>query len=181
MNAKRNIGLSIVLLIASLSFTSIYDIDFNDIDANSSSMSPFQGKRILIFTLPIDQNNSSDSLLRSLDSLAEVHSNTLSIIGVPSYEDGFTLANRQALKNWYRTFLRNSIIISEGMYTRKTSGSQQHELFRWLTDKNKNESMDQDVEGPGHKFFITSEGRLNGVFNIRVRLSSNAINRVLQQ
>jgi len=164
------------------SFTteSIYTHTVTSIEGVSKPLSAYQGKKLLVITLPMTQNASNDSLLYSLDSLRTANSNSLVIIAVPAYEDGYTPAIKNSLQTWYRSFLSNDIIITEGLYTRKTSGSQQHPLFKFLTDKDKNGHFDNDVSGPRNKFVVWTSGELIGVLGGHSRLGGIAMNGLLQ-
>jgi glutathione peroxidase-family protein len=156
---------------------SIYDYSFTKIEGGTHVMSSCQGKKILIITLPIQQSATADSMLYSLDTLAAARSTTLSVIAVPSYEDGYTTAQQGQLQQWYRSKLGSYVIISEGLYTRKTSGSQQHGLFKWLTTDTQNGNFNIDVTGPGNKFFVTSTGVLYGALT---KMWGTSVQRTLQ-
>ena len=133
----------------------------------------------MIITLPLIQNAVSDSMLYSLDTLAAAHQANIAVIAVPSYEDGFTPSLKDTLKQWYRSKLGNYITLTDGLNTRKTSGNQQHNLFKWLTKLDQNESFDIDVEGSGYKFFIRENGELYGVLRSHVRMGSLAVYRTI--
>jgi glutathione peroxidase len=165
----------------SMTYTeSVYIHSIKTIEGPSKSISDYQGKKLLIITLPIQQNVSNDSLLSSIDSLRAVQGSSLVIIAVPSYEDGYTPAIKNQLKNWYRTKLNTAVIITEGLYTRKTSGSQQHPLFKWLTDKNKNTHFDNDVTGPRQKFIVWKDGQIIGSIASQTTIGSAVIHGLLQ-
>jgi glutathione peroxidase len=177
----------LITIIAGVFFTSttafsqsIYTYSVTSIEGTSKPLNAYTGKKLLIITLPTQQNASGDSLLRSLDSIRAAYTSTVQIIAVPAYEDGYTPAIKNQLKQWYRSILGMGIIVTEGMYTRKTSGSQQHYLFKWLTDKTKNGHFDQDVAGPRHKFMIWTDGELTAAMVARTRLNSPTINELLQ-
>src|SRR6478672_8811575 len=95
---------TVLLVIVSWIYTSdsIYQFQVPTIEGNNQQLSAYEGKKILIVTLPINQDSSSDSLLFSLDTLATAHLTDLKVIATPSYEDGFTVEERDALKTWYR-------------------------------------------------------------------------------
>lgn len=159
---------------------SIYSYSVPKIEGGTQALTAFQNKKLLIITLPTQQTAGNDSLLHAIDSLRAANSSTLSIIAVPSYEDGFTPAIKNSLKSWYRSILSSSIVITDGLYTRETSGSQQHGLFQWLTDKNKNGHFDIDVTGPRMKFFIWTDGNLDGVLSATTKLGGIAMQGLLQ-
>jgi glutathione peroxidase len=159
---------------------SVYTYSVTTIEGINKPMSAYTNKKILVITLPIQQNSSNDSLLRSIDSIRAAYATTLQIIAVPSYEDGYTPALKNQLKQWYRSILGMNIIVTEGMRTRKTSGSQQHSLFKWLTKKEKNDHFDQDVAGPRHKFFVWTDGELTAAMVAQTRIGGTTMNTLLQ-
>jgi glutathione peroxidase len=170
-----------VFLISTAAFSqSVYTYSVISIEGASKPLNVYTGKKLLVITLPIQQNASGDSLLHSLDSIQAVYSNTLQIIAVPAYEDGYTTAIKTQLQQWYRSILGTSIIVTEGMYTRKTSGSQQHAFFKWLTDKDKNGFFNQDVAGPKHKFIVWGNGELTAALVAQTRIGGTTMNNLLQ-
>lgn len=158
----------------------IYSHSITTIEGVNKPLAAYQGKKILIVTLPTQQNSSNDSLLHSIDSLQTVHDSSLVIIAVPSYEDGYTPAIKESLKQWYRSILNMDILVTEGFYTRRISGGQQHSLFKWLTNKIRNGHFDKDVEGPRSKFFVWTNGELVGVLGAPTRIGGSTMNSLLQ-
>lgn len=171
---------SIIILTSWVCVESIYTHSVTTIEGVNKPFNVYQGKKMLIITLPIQRNNSNDSLLHSLDSLRNAYNGSLLIIATPSYEDGYTPAIKDSLKQWYRGILSMDVIVTEGMYTRKISGSQQHALFKWLTDKTRNEHFDKDVFGPKSKFIVWTDGELVGVLGAPTKISSSTLNNLLQ-
>lgn len=159
---------------------SVYTHTVKTIEGINKPLTNYQGKKILVITLPVQQNSSNDSLLYSLDSLRAAHNNSLVIIAVPSYEDGYAPVLKNSLKMWYRSKLNMDIIVTEGYVTRKTSGNTQHPLFKWLTDKSRNDHFDRDITGPRNKFVISATGELIGVLGAQTRLGSSAMNNLIQ-
>lgn len=158
----------------------VYSYSVPKIEGGVQQLSAYQGKKILIVTLPVLQNASADSLLYSLDTLAMARVASLKVIAVPSIEDGFTVGQRAQLKQWYRSKLNNNILVTDGIYTRGTSGIQQHPLFKWLTKLSENESFDVDITLPGCKFFTNSSGRLYGVLKERSKMWGSAVQKTLR-
>lgn len=159
---------------------SIYDFSVPKSEGGTQSLSAYQGKKILVITLPVEQNSASDSLLYSLDTLSAARNGSLQVVAVPSIEDGYTSANQAQLKQWYRSKLGNHVLITGGLYTHKSSGGQQHPLFQWLTRESQNEIFDIDADAPGYKFFTKISGGLYAVLRPHTRISSNAVQRTLQ-
>jgi glutathione peroxidase-family protein len=159
----------------------VYDFSIPTIEGDTHSLSIYQPKKILIVTLPISESPQSNHLLSSLDSLAANRVNQLVVIAVPSIEDGYNASTKTVLQQWYRSRLSSKVIISEGMYTRKTSGSRQSDLFKWLTTAEQNETFGVDVEGPGYKFLTNNTGALFAVLRPQTRISSNTLNTLIDQ
>ena len=178
--------IKLILIVSSFFLTSavcvesIYTRSVTTIEGVNKSLTNYQGKKILIMTLPLQQNSSNDSLLHSLDSLRAVYNGSLIIIATPSYEDGYTPALKETLKQWYRSILSMDIIVTDGMYTRKISGNLQHPLFKWLTTKNQNDHFDKDVDGPRNKFIVWTNGELIGVLGAPTKIGSSTVNDMLQ-
>lgn len=171
--------LSFLSLYAATAQNTVYNYNFPLAEGGTQSTASFAGKKILIITLPVVQTAPADSLLFQLDTLASAHSATLKVIAVPALEDGFTEANKPQLLQWYRSKLSNTVLVSDGLRVRKSSGSQQHPLFKWLTDITQNEVFDIDADGPGYKFFANSSGVLYGVLRPQSRVGGISVQRTL--
>ena len=171
--------MSLGILISLAISTGIYNYSVPKIEGGSQALTAYQGKKVLVITLPVQQDAAADSMLYSLDTLASAHLSHLAVIAVPGYEDGYAEEMKSQLQQWYRSKLGNYITITEGLYTRKTSGSQQHPLFAWLTHSSQNGSLDVDVEGPGSKFFADSEGKLYGVLGPKMKIGGRLVQRTL--
>jgi glutathione peroxidase len=178
LKMKKLISISLIVLLSSATcLMGIYDFSVPKIEGGNYSLSASQGKKIMIITLPIERNAAADSMLYCLDTLAAAHNSNLTVIGVPSYEDGYTPSSKQNLLEWYRSKLDSTIVITEGLYTHKSNS--QHALFKWLTDVSQNGSFDMDVEGLGHKFFINTNGELYGVLIPYSKISGESVQRTL--
>lgn len=166
-------------LISSTYIESIFTYSVSKLEGGNISLSAFQGKKMIIITVPTVHNNVNDSLLASLNSLALTYASSVKVIAVPSYEDGYSTERVNELKFWYSGILNSNILITDGMYTRKTSGAQQSPLFKWLTDNDKNGHFNQDVFGPMQKFIIWTDGELSAVLGAPTKLNGSTINDLL--
>lgn len=156
-----------------------FQFSVDKIEGGKDSLVHYQGMKVLIVTLPTSVSPVGDTLLISLDSLGRAREGQLKIIAVPSFEEGFSQVNREYLLQWYRSKLGAHIIITDGMYTRKTSGSLQHPLFKWMTDVAINKVFDIDAEAAGYKYFINAGGLLYGVLLPHSRAGGLAVTRTL--
>lgn len=169
----------VILLIIQTALGSIYELSVTSIDGDIQSLSNYQGKKLLIVTLPIFPSASSDSFLFSLDTLALNHAADLKVIASPSFEDGYTASQKIVLRNWYRSKLGNHIIITDGVYTRKSAGNLQHPLYKWLTDLSLNERFDMDITEEETKFFINRNGKIQGVLRKQTKIWGRTINNLI--
>jgi glutathione peroxidase-family protein len=144
--------------------TGIYDLSVVSADGTSVALSRYQGKRLLIVVLPASRQSKDIQELQQLDSISRKYSGQISVIGVPSYENGFIADSLPSLRQFYGSLLGGQVLLTQGMYTNKTSTGRQNALFAWLTDKSRNSHFDEDVKGPGHKFFVNAQGELRAVF-----------------
>lgn len=157
----------------------IYNFNISKLEGGTQSLSAYTGKKILVVTLPISQTPTNDSLLHSLDTLATSRSAHLQVVAVPAIEDGYNDSLKNQLLTWYRSHLQGNILISEGVYTRKTSGTQQHPLFQWLTKESQNEIFDIDADAPWFKFITNDSGQLYGVLRPGSKISGNSVQKTL--
>ena len=171
----KQLSLFLVLL---LTIDGIYSIQITTINGADKSLSVFQGKKILVVVLPTSQRSQDSAFLKTIDSIAHNYSSSLSVIGVPSFEFGYNAENARTLRHFYNGLLGQRVTITEGMYVRKTS-PMQHELFRWLTRKEKNVHFDEDVEGIGEKFFINEGGDLYAIVGPNAILTQRLLQKLL--
>lgn len=154
---------------------SFYDLSVKNIDGNIINMNDFRNKKIVVVILSNDPADSAT--LQTLNSLSRQYTDSFMVIGVPSTETNSSV-DQTVLRNYYRSFLGSQLIITESMYTTRTSG-QQSELFEWLTHKDKNSHFDMDPEGPGTKYYIDGRGELEAVFSPGIPLSEKIINKMI--
>jgi glutathione peroxidase-family protein len=159
--------------------SSIYNLTVTRADALLYPLSNANGQTLMIVLLPAMQTASDSAFLRRIDSIAEAHAGSLQTIAVPSYEDGYTDDPAHTLLNWYKASLDSNIIISQPLYTHKSSGTQQDSLFRWLTDVTQNSHFDDEIEGACGFFFVNAEGTLYGEFEPGAKFSNKALGKVL--
>jgi glutathione peroxidase-family protein len=160
---KKIIGIS--LLIAFVAFktaTGVFDLSITTADGGDQSLNIYQGKKMVIVVLPVTKTTADSALLELMDSLSINYADSVNMVGIPSYEDGFRDDSLSSLMTWYRSILGEQFIISAGMSTRKSS-AYQAPLFSYLTNADQNGHFNDDVSGAGEKFFIDALGNLYGI------------------
>jgi hypothetical protein len=143
-------------------------------------MNEYQGKGIWITILPASQSAQDSAYLSRIDSIGSSKKEKFTTIVVPSYEEGYFEDSSHTLMQWYRHSLDSSIIITQPLYTHKSSGLQQNSLFDWLTHTEKNRHFDFEINGAGSMFFINEQGVLYGVFGAEAKWSNKLLNHVMK-
>ncbi len=171
--------LSLMALFMVLSFCplgGIYDITLKTIDGDKMELSQFRGKKLLFIVLP---SRSEDPGI-SLSQLGQLHAkyqNSLVIIGIPLMEGDFNLGQTVNHREFNEAIPH--MVITESMKAKK--GSDQAELFQWLTSKEKNGHFDEDVSGVGNKFFVDEQGELYAVMKSNLNLSNSLMDKILSK
>lgn len=151
-----------ILLSAFTVATGLFDLSITTPEGEDLSLSNYRGRRLVLVVLPVTQTAADTVLLQLLDTLSRSHADSVTMIGIPSYEDGFADDSTGPVMAWYRSILGEQFIISGPMNTRKSS-AYQTPLFRYLTYAEENGYFDEDVYGAGEKFFTDREGNLTGI------------------
>jgi glutathione peroxidase len=152
---------------------SFFSQSFKTIDGQTVSVAEYEGKKTLFYILPLSQTDPNYSQLQAFKNR---YLDTVRIVGVLSYEDGYQNANGSSVQALYNNW---GITITEGMYTKKSSGSNQSLLMNWLTDKTKNAHFNMDATGVGHKFFVNETGRLFAVLPSQAPLVSTITDKIV--
>lgn len=173
--------LKLSILIAGLAINAgIFDIHVTKMDNTDISIGDLQGKKIMIAILPITNTKSDIAFLKKIDAISRLYADKISVIGVPAYEYGYDENKLPDLQSFYNGLLGNNVILTKGMYTKKSSGGSQHALFSWLTDANQNTHFDQEVKGVAETYFISAEGELYGVIGPEKELTDALLKKLLQ-
>ncbi len=160
--------------------TGFYTFSITTLEGQTHTLQEYQGRKILMVVLPVSQSAEDSAFLKRIDSVASVHSTTLTVIGIPSYEDGYEDSAATALQTFYRSVLDTSVIITQGMYTHQSSDSMQHPLFNWLTHATGNTYFEQEVEGVCEMYYINENGTLSGVIGPEAKFSNTVINKMFE-
>ena len=172
---KKLVGVSIALFMFFLTARSqdFYGLSFKTITGDSITLTTYSGQKLMFFVLPLSQDDQGFAQLQSFKSR---YLDSVKIIGVLSIEDGYQSSNAPAIQAMYNNM---GIVLTEGMYTKKSSGVNQSPVMRWLTNKMGNKHFDADSEGIGHKFFVSQGGRLYAVVPPQASLQSGIIAKIV--
>lgn len=175
--------LSVLLFVSMTAFYTplpgIYDYDIVLADGQTHSLSEYQGRKMMIVILPATRTTEDSAYFSRIDSIGSANTGQLTVIAVPSYEDGFTDDSTAGLLQWYQRILDSNVVVTQGMHTH-LAVPEQHALFSWLTHASVNGHFDEDIAGPGQMYFINETGELYGMFMPDSKWSDSVISQMLQ-
>jgi glutathione peroxidase-family protein len=167
--------------VISASAQSIYDYNITTQDTVVHSLSDLASKKIMMVILPVSKSEEDSLYLIRLDSIFSVYSSNLTIIGISSYEDGYTNDTTVNVVKWQQSILDSQILVTQGMFTHQSSDTAQNPLFNWLTHSQLNYHYDEEVGGSGESYFINEQGELYGVFSPEAKWSDKLLTKMFAQ
>tara|TARA_Y100001968_G_scaffold292672_1_gene298029 strand:- start:45 stop:530 length:486 start_codon:yes stop_codon:yes gene_type:complete len=144
----------------SVSQNSIYDISLESIDNEEINLKDYKGKYILFVNVASYCGYTKQ--YTDLQKLHETYDN-LEVIGLPCNQ---FLFQEPFGEDSIKTFCSSNYGITFLM-TRKINvkGKDQHELYKWLTNKSLNEKKDSKVKWNFQKYLIDKNGKLIDYFS----------------
>jgi glutathione peroxidase len=154
--------LSLIAIISSLFLdtSSIYELQFTNIDGNTVSMSQFEGKKILLVN--IATGSSKVSQLAGLQTLHQQYGDSLVVIGFPSNSFGHETRTNAEIKAFCQTNYGVTFLLAE---KNSVSGFGVQSIFQWLSNPSLNGIMGGEIRGDFQKFLVDSEGVLIGMYS----------------
>ena len=138
---------------------SLYNISINSIDNEPIKLSNFKGKFILFVNVASYcgyTNQYSD-----LQKLHETYDN-LEVIGLPCnqflFQEPFS---EDTIKQFCSSNYGVNFIMTEKI---NVKGKNQHEIYKWLTNKDLNKIKDSKVKWNFQKYLVSKSGELIDVF-----------------
>lgn len=156
---------SLITILFSSDSRSFFDLKYQDIEGEGTSMSSYKGKYILIVNVASKCGYTPQ--YKDLEALYQNKKESLVIIGFPCNQFGGQEPGKEediqsfCQKNYGVTFPLASKV--------KVKGSEQHEVYKWLTDKELNGVESSSVKWNFHKYLISPEGKYLGSFGSSVK------------
>ena len=135
---------------------SIYEIKINDIWGDTIKLNDFKGKYILFVNVASECGFTGQ--YKDLQKLHEEYGSKLVVIGVPCNQFGGQEPGESheitafCTEKYSVTFLMTEKI--------EVKGSNQHPLYKWLTDKNSNGIKNSTVRWNFQKYLVDPSGNL---------------------
>ncbi len=154
--------------------TSIYSLQFQNVDGGTVNMSQYEGKKILIVN--IATGSSKVDQLAGLQQLHQQYGDSVVVIGFPSNSFGDESRSNAEIKQ----FCQNNYGVSFVLAAKNPiTGPGIQPVYNWLTNNNENGVMGDSVLNNFQKFLINKEGMLIGVFGPSVEpMSPGIINAI---
>lgn len=177
--------LKITLLMALFSFlgnaqtvapnTSLYNIKIKGIDGKVLDLNQYKGKKILFVN--VASKCGFTKQYDGLQELSEKYKDKLAVIGLPCNQFG---SQEPGTETEIKSFCRMNFGVDFPLTEKiEVKGKNQHPLYRWLTQKDKNGKMDSSVKWNFQKYLVDEEGRLIDVFYSITKPMSSKITKLL--
>lgn len=150
---------SFITIVSVLLLTSIYTLQFNASNGTSTSMSSFQGKKILIVN--IATGSSRVDQLGQLQELQNQFSDSLVILGFPSNSFGNENRSNADIRQFCQTTYGVTFLLAE---KNPVISTPIQSIYNWLSKQSENGEMNGIVVGDFQKFLVDKSGALVGVF-----------------
>lgn len=143
-----------------ISSQSVYDIDLNNIDGVNMDLSKFKGKYILFVN--VASNCGFTKQYADLEKLYQQYRQELIVIGLPCNQfGGQEPGNSKEIKHFCQENYGVSFPITEKI---NVKGDNIHQLYSWLTDKQKNGNINSNVKWNFQKYIVDRDGELINYF-----------------
>lgn len=134
---------------------SIYDIEINSISGEAIDLSKFKGKKILFVNTASKCGFTGQ--YEGLQKLHETYKDKLVVIGLPSNQfGGQEPGNADQIQSFCKVNYGVDFLMTEKI---DVKGDNQHELYKWLTDKDINGNRSSSVKWNFQKYLVDGEGR----------------------
>ena len=157
MNILKLLLISINIILLNMNdLKSIYEIKINDIWGDAIGLNDFKGKYILFVNVASECGFTGQ--YKDLQKLHEEYGSKLVVIGVPCNQFGGQEPGESheitafCTEKYSVTFLMTEKI--------EVKGSNQHPLYKWLTDKNSNGIKNSTVRWNFQKYLVDPSGNL---------------------
>lgn len=154
---------------------SLFDLKINSINGEELSLGAYKGKKILFVNVA-----SKCGFTNQYDGLQDLYTkykDKLVVVGLPCNQFG---AQEPGTAEEIKTFCRMNYGVDFPMTEKiDVKGEQQHPIYQWLTQKDKNGKMSSSVKWNFQKYLVDEEGRLIDVFYSMTKPMSNKITKRL--
>ena len=171
----KNIIISVILYTMSMNAqTNIYDITINSIDDKLIDLNQYKGKNVIFVNVASYCGYTGQ--YAELQELQETYDD-LEIIGIPCNQFLFQEPKSQSeIKQFCSANFGVTFMMTEKI---NVKGKNQHDLYKWLTNKDLNGSEDSYVKWNFQKYLVNKKGEFVKYFPPRMSPLSEDITKYL--
>lgn len=135
---------------------SFYDIKIKSLQGEIVDFSTFKGKYILFVN--VASKCGFTPQYKAMQELYDIHKDQLMIVGVPCNQFGQQESgSSEEIEEFCKVNYGVTFLITEKI---DVKGSNQHQLYKWLTQKKLNGKKSSSVKWNFQKYLINKEGKL---------------------
>ena len=156
--------------------TSLYTVEINSLQGKPINLSDFKGKKILFVN--VASKCGFTPQYRELEELQQANKDHLVVIGVPCNQFGQQEpGNADEIQEFCEVNYGVSFLITEKI---DVKGSNQHNLYEWLTKKEVNGKQNTKVKWNFQKYLVDEEGEFLDFFYSITKPTSSRITSYLK-
>jgi len=154
-----------------------YTIAVNGIDGKPMNLAQYKGKKIMVVNTASECGFTPQ--YEDLQKLQEKYPEKLVIIGTPCNQfGGQEPGNGEQIATFCKKNFGVTFPLSEKL---DVKGTQQHALYKWLTQKSQNGVLDSEVKWNFNKYIISENGELMGYFASTTSPMSSEITSLIEK
>ena len=156
--------------------TSIYDIAIKSINGESINLKDYSGKKILFVNVASECGFTKQ--YKDLQELHEKYNDKLVIIGLPCNQFG---GQEPGTGTEIQAFCQKNFGV-EFLLTEKieVKGDNQHEIYKWLTNKDRNGKSSSSVKWNFQKYLVDENGKfIDFYYSITNPMSSKITSKLI--
>ena len=156
---------------------SFYDLNIKSIEGDNISFNSFKGKNVLIVN--VASYCGFTRQYKALEQLYVKYKNDLVVIGVPCNQfGGQEPQDEKKIQEFCEKNYGVSFILTKKV---DVKGSNQHPIYKWLTEKKLNGFSNSTVKWNFQKYFINKNGKLINYFLSTTSPISSKITSLIEQ
>ncbi len=154
----------------------LYEFKMNSIDGNEVDLSQYKGKKVLIVNVASECGYTPQ--YEGLEKLYETYKDKLVILGFPANNFG---GQEPGTNDQIKSFCKDHYNVTFPMFEKiSVTGSDQHPLYQWLSQKDLNGWNDQKPTWNFCKYLIDETGHLVKFYSSAVDPMSDEITSQLK-
>lgn len=154
---------------------SLYDLEIKDINGEKLDLQQFKGKKLLFVN--VASKCGFTNQYEGLQELYAAYKDKLTVLGLPCNQFG---GQEPGTTSEIKSFCSLTYGVDFPMTEKiEVKGKNQHPIYQWLTQKEKNGKMNSSVKWNFQKYLVDEEGRLIDVFYSVTKPMSKKITKLI--